>query len=103
MGPPDSIPEFLIENLKQLDEPTLLAIALHAESRGPPPEQVPDEIGNAIAMQDDATTAAIGRYAQELAERAESPDPEPSDDASEESSEPTDDFSERDMNRYNVW
>jgi hypothetical protein len=103
MEPPESIPEFLIENLQQLDEPTLLAIALHAESRGPPPEQVPDEIENAIAMQDDATTAAIGRYAQKLAEQAESPDPEPPVVTSEESSEPTDDSPERDMNRYNVW
>lgn len=68
MNPPEIIPNFLVEELRQLDEPELLAVALHAESDGVPPDRVPEEVSMAFAMQDDETVAAIGQFARELAD-----------------------------------
>jgi hypothetical protein len=67
MNPPKIIPDFLVEELRQLDDPELLAVALHAESNGAPPDRVPEDVRMAFAMQDDETVTAVGQFARELA------------------------------------
>jgi len=76
MNPPDTIPDFLVQELEQLDEPALLAVALHAESDGVPPDRVPEDVSMAFAMQNDETVARIGKYARELADSKEQEDGE---------------------------
>lgn len=65
----DQIPDFLIEELKPLEDKTLYAVATYAESDGLPPDEVPDDFSTAFALQDDETLAAIARYARTLAEK----------------------------------
>jgi hypothetical protein len=76
MNPPDTIPDFLVQELEQLDEPALLAVALHAESDGVPPDRVPEDVSMAFAMQDDETIAEIGKYARKLANSKDQEDDE---------------------------
>lgn len=92
MSPPAIIPDFLVEELEQLDESALLAVALYAESDGVPSDRVPENVSMAFAMQDDETVSAIGRYARELAESSQSaetetPSEEPSETAEDKSTE----------------
>lgn len=70
----DTIPDFLVEQLDTLDEAALLAVADYAESNGVPPDEVPEDISTAFALQDDETLAAVAAYARDLAAAEEERD-----------------------------
>ncbi|WP_254533850.1 hypothetical protein [Natrinema gelatinilyticum] len=76
MHPPENVPEFLCEEIEELDDERRMAVAAFAERGGVAPEQVPDTIKWAFAIQDDDVIERTGEYAQRLAEMDESEETE---------------------------
>jgi len=66
--PPDAIPEFLLEHFDDLSPETLRGTGDYArKDTYVTPDEMPDAIKEALALQDDETRLAIGEYADELA------------------------------------
>ncbi|WP_254525838.1 hypothetical protein [Natrinema caseinilyticum] len=76
MHPPENVPEFLCEEIEQMDDEIRLAVAAFADRGGAAPEQVPDTIRWAFAVQDDDVVERTGAYAQRLAEMDDSEETE---------------------------
>ncbi|MGQ3412963.1 hypothetical protein ACT4ML_11960 [Natrinema sp. LN54] len=67
--PPDAIPDFLLEQFDDLSPETLRGVADYArEETYAKPDEMPDSMSTALALQDDETVAAIADYADALAE-----------------------------------
>lgn len=65
----ETIPDFLVERLRDLEDELLRDVATYArDPRGRTPDTVPDNIANPLYMQDTQVCEAVAEYAERLAE-----------------------------------
>jgi hypothetical protein len=70
--PSEDVPQFLVDELVDLDPPALRSVAAYADGESYAlPDDVPESVRNALALQDDATLAAVAAVARDFAESAE--------------------------------
>ena len=70
--PSEDVPQFLIDELVDLDPPALRSVAAYADGESYAlPDDVPESVRNALALQDDGTLAAVAAVARDFAESGE--------------------------------
>jgi len=86
--PSDDVPDFIVDHLRKLPPETLLAADEYARgSTVVAPDELPNELIEAFALQDESTLEAIGSYATAVADYVQEHDGESLADVTEDENE----------------